>query len=84
MRIARINRVEWAETVAFIDIKTYDDKIIKVFRLVNCSNRMSLAAPDEKAKMGSVTIMSSCQKDLKQNLKNLQMRNTTSNKFLFN
>lgn len=40
------------KTVAFLDIQTDDDIIIKGFRLVNGSNGLFLASPDEKGKDG--------------------------------
>lgn len=52
MRIARINKIEGGKTAAFIDIETDDGIIIKGFRLVNGTNGLFLAAPDEKGKNG--------------------------------
>ena len=53
MKIARMNKLNGeGKTVAFLDIQTDDDIIIKGFRLVNGSNGLFLASPDEKGKDG--------------------------------
>ncbi len=53
MKIQRINKLNGeGKTVAFLDIQTDDDIIIKGFRLVNGSNGLFLASPDEKGKDG--------------------------------
>jgi stage V sporulation protein G len=40
------------KTVAFFDIQTDDDIVIKGFRLVNGANGLFLSAPNEKGKDG--------------------------------
>lgn len=53
MKIVRMNKLNGeGKTVAFLDIQTDDDIIIKGFRLVNGSNGLFLASPDEKGKDG--------------------------------
>lgn len=52
MKIVRINKLEGGRTLAFVDIETDDNIIIKGFRLVNGTNGIFLASPDEKGKDG--------------------------------
>lgn len=53
MKISRMNPLRGeSKTAAFFDIQTEEGIIIKGFRLVNGSNGMFLASPDEKGKDG--------------------------------
>lgn len=55
MKIIRINPLRSdskSRTAAFLDAQTNDGIIIKGFRLVNGSNGLFLASPDEKGKDG--------------------------------
>lgn len=53
MKISRMNPLNSeSKTAAFFDIQTEEGLIIKGFRLVNGSNGMFMAAPDEKGKDG--------------------------------
>lgn len=53
MKIVRMNKIQGGgKTVAFFDIQTDDDIVIKGFRLVNGANGLFLSAPNEKGKDG--------------------------------
>lgn len=52
MRVVRLNKIEGGRSLAFVDFETDEGIIIKGFRLVNGSNGMFLASPDEKGKDG--------------------------------
>ena len=73
MKIIRINPLRSdsnSKTAAFLDIQTNDGIIIKGFRLVNGSNGLFLASPDEKGKDGKfyekVTLPAEMKKELEQ------------------
>jgi len=59
------------KTAAFLDIQTDDDIIIKGFRLVNGSNGLFLASPDEKGKDGKYYDKVILPNELKQKLTQL-------------
>jgi len=53
MKISRMNPLRGeSKTAAFFDILTEEGIIVKGFRLVNGTNGLFLAAPDEKGKDG--------------------------------
>lgn len=55
MKVIRVNPLRsdsGSKTAAFLDVQTDDGIIIKGFRLVNGSNGLFLASPDEKGKDG--------------------------------
>jgi stage V sporulation protein G len=55
MKIIRMNPLEsdsGGKTAAFLDVQTGDGITIKGFRLVNGSNGLFLASPDQKGKDG--------------------------------
>lgn len=71
MKIVRINKLDGGKTAAFVDIETDEGIIIKGFRLVNGSNGMFLAAPDEKGKDGKYYENVILPKDLKEKFEKL-------------
>lgn len=55
MKIVRMNKLQndgSGKTMAFFDIQTDDEIIIKGFRVVNGVNGLFVASPDEKGKDG--------------------------------
>lgn len=72
MKIVRMNKLNGeGKTAAFLDIQTDDDIIIKGFRLVNDSNGLFLASPDEKGKDGKYYDKVILPNELKQKLTQL-------------
>jgi len=72
MKIVRMNKLNGeGKTAAFLDIQTDDDIIIKGFRLVNGSNGLFLASPDEKGKDGKYYDKVILPNELKQKLTQL-------------
>ncbi len=55
MKIVRMNKLQnegGGKTLAFFDIQTDDEIIIKGFRIVNGVNGLFVSSPDEKGKDG--------------------------------
>ncbi len=55
MKIIRMNKLQsngGGKTLAFFDIQTDDEIIIKGFRIVDGANGLFVASPDEKGKDG--------------------------------
>lgn len=69
MKIVRVNPLKNnSKTVAFFDIQTEEGIIIKGFRLVNGSNGLFAASPDEKGKDGKYYETVIVPKDLKESI----------------
>ena len=72
MKISRMNPLKGeSKTAAFFDIQTEEEIIIKGFRLVNGSNGMFLASPDEKGKDGKFYDKVIVPKELKEKLEKM-------------
>lgn len=54
MKIVRLNKLEnsSSKTLAFFDIQTSEEIVIKGFRVVSGSNGLFVSAPNEKGKDG--------------------------------
>lgn len=76
MEIVRMNPLEngnGGKTVAFFDIKTNDEIIIKGFRIINGSNGLFISSPDEKGKDGNYYEKVTLPKDIKNNLQKIAL-----------
>lgn len=70
MKIARMNPLKNSstKTVAFFDIQTEEEIVIKGFKLVNGPNGLFASSPDEKRKDGKYYETVTLPKDLKNKL----------------
>ena len=72
MKISRMNPLKGeSKTAAFFDIQTEEEIIVKGFRLVNGTNGLFLASPDEKGKDGKFYDKVIVPKELKEKLEKM-------------
>ena len=67
MKIARMNKLENnnSKMIAFFDIETDDEILIKGFRLINGNNGLFISSPDDKGKDGKYYESVTLPKELK-------------------
>lgn len=74
MKISRMNPLKGeSKTAAFFDVQTDEEIIIKGFRIVNGSNGLFMAAPDEKGKDGKFYDKVILPKELKDKLEKMAL-----------
>ena len=76
MKIVRMNSLSnnLGKTAAFFDLQTHDGIIIKGFRIVNGSNGLFIASPDEKGKDGKYYENVILPKEMKDTLQELAIK----------
>ena len=78
MKISRMNPLKGeSKTAAFFDVQTEEEIIIKGFRIVNGSNGLFMAAPDEKGKDGKFYDKVILPKELKEKLEKMALAEYT-------
>ena len=78
MKISRMNPLKGeSKTAAFFDVQTEEEIIIKGFRIVNGSNGLVMAAPDEKGKDGKFYDKVILPKELKEKLEKMALEEYT-------
>jgi len=78
MKISRMNPLKGeSKTAAFFDVQTDEEIIIKGFRIVNGSNGLFMAAPDEKGKDGKFYDKVILPKELKDKLEKMALEEYT-------
>ena len=67
MKIARMNKLDGnnSKMVAFFDIETDDEILIKGFKLINGTNGLFISSPDDKGKDGKYYESVSLPKEMK-------------------
>lgn len=76
MKIVRMNHLKsnaGGKTAAFFDIQTGDGIIIKGFKVINGSNGLFIASPNEKGKDSNYYETVSLPKEMKDNLQKLAL-----------
>lgn len=74
MKIVRMNKLpndSGGKTLAFFDIQTDDEVLIKGFRVVNGSNGLFVASPSDKGKDGNYYDNVILPKEMKDNLQEM-------------
>ena len=73
MKIARMNKLDNnnGKMLAFFDIETDDEIIIKGFKLINGTNGFFISSPDDKGKDGKYYESVTLPKDMKNTLQSM-------------
>ncbi len=76
MKIVRMNRLPQegnGKLVAFFDVQTNDEIVIKGFRIVNGSSGLFVSSPDEKGKDGKYYETVILPKEMKESLQQMAL-----------